>query len=46
LTGGHDNEHTVDWYQAKRITYELQDIADITLTGDFERCDCSAPTRR
>jgi hypothetical protein len=32
LIGGHDNEHTVDWYQAKRLTYELQDIADITLT--------------
>jgi len=32
LIGGHDNEHTVDWYQAKRITYELQDIADITPT--------------
>jgi hypothetical protein len=32
LIGGHDNEHTVDWYQAKRLTYELQDIADLTLT--------------
>lgn len=32
LIGGHDNEHTVDWYQAKRITYELQDIADIIPT--------------
>jgi len=32
LIAGHDNEHTVDWYQAKRLTYELQDIADITLT--------------
>jgi hypothetical protein len=32
LIGGHDNDHTVDWYQAKRITYELQDIADITLS--------------
>lgn len=32
LIGGHDNEHTVDWYQAKRITYELQDLADITPT--------------
>ncbi len=33
LVAGHDNEHDVDWYQAKRITYELQDIADITSTN-------------
>jgi hypothetical protein len=33
LIAGHDNEHTVDWYQAKRITYELQDIADVTSTN-------------
>lgn len=32
LICGHDNEHTVDWYQAERITYELQDIADIIPT--------------
>ncbi|MFD8493522.1 hypothetical protein [Amycolatopsis sp. NPDC059657] len=32
LIAGHDNEHTVDWYQAKRITYELQDIADLIPT--------------
>lgn len=24
-----DNENTQDWYQVKRITYELQDLADI-----------------
>ncbi|WP_436498616.1 hypothetical protein [Actinokineospora sp. HUAS TT18] len=32
LIAGHDNEHTVDWYQAKRLTYELQDIADMIPT--------------
>ncbi len=32
LYSGYDNESTIDWYQAKRLTYELQDIADITLT--------------
>lgn len=32
LFSGYDNENTVDWYQAKRITYELQDIADIIPT--------------
>ncbi|WP_370943481.1 hypothetical protein AB5J62_30840 [Amycolatopsis sp. cg5] len=32
LIAGHDNEHTVDWYQAKRLTYELQDIADLIPT--------------
>jgi hypothetical protein len=32
LICGHDNDHTVDWYQAPRITYELQDIADIIPT--------------
>jgi len=32
LISGHDNEHTVDWYQAKRLTYELQDIADLIPT--------------
>lgn len=32
LVAGHDNEHTVDWYEVKRITYELQDIADIIPT--------------
>ncbi len=32
LASGYDNDDTVDWYQAKRVTYELQDIADITLS--------------
>lgn len=32
LSSGYDNEDTVDWYQAKRVTYELQDIADIIPT--------------
>lgn len=32
LCSGYDNEDTVDWYQAKRVTYELQDIADIIPT--------------
>ncbi|HVK26410.1 MAG TPA: hypothetical protein VM677_34095 [Actinokineospora sp.] len=32
LICGHDNEHEVDWYQAKRLTYELQDIADMIPT--------------
>jgi hypothetical protein len=27
-----DNSHEVPWYQVKRITYELQDIADIVAT--------------
>jgi hypothetical protein len=27
-----DNGHEVPWYQVKRITYELQDIADIVAT--------------
>lgn len=27
-----DNGNTVDWYQVKRLTYELQDIADISPT--------------
>jgi hypothetical protein len=29
---GYDNEQTIAWYQTKRLTYELQDIADITLS--------------
>jgi hypothetical protein len=32
LASGADNGNTVRWYQAKRITYELQDIADILPT--------------
>ena len=32
LIGGHDNQHTVDWWEAVRLTYELQDIADISMT--------------
>jgi hypothetical protein len=32
LYSGYDNESTIDWYQAKRLTYELQDIADIIPT--------------
>jgi hypothetical protein len=32
LDSGVDNEKTVYWSQAKRITYELQDIADILPT--------------
>lgn len=27
-----DNGNTIRWYQVKRLTYELQDIADITAT--------------
>lgn len=32
LSSGYDNENTINWYQAKRLTYELQDIADIIPT--------------
>lgn len=32
LYTGYDNEQTIAWYQAKRLTYELQDLADITLS--------------
>ncbi|HYU35698.1 MAG TPA: hypothetical protein VEW48_26375 [Thermoanaerobaculia bacterium] len=32
LDSGVDNGDTVSWYRAKRITYELQDIADILPT--------------
>jgi hypothetical protein len=32
LASGRDNETTVQWSDAKRVTYELQDLADIMAT--------------